>query len=129
MDSASVMRDHKSGLETRIRDLAPHLIDIDGNICHHFDNIFKKFTGPFNNYIENMFRQIYSVFKASANSMEMLKDISYHLGLTFWKPVTYVVVHFIYILIVLIYGIRLCVILPGSFIQNNQGWNENGLRI
>ena len=25
MDSASVMRDHKSGLETRIRDLAPRL--------------------------------------------------------------------------------------------------------
>ena len=82
MDSASVMRDHKSGLETRIRDLAPQLIDIGGNTCHHFD-IFKRFTGPFNNYIENMFRQIYSVFKASANSMEMLKYISYHLGLTF----------------------------------------------
>ena len=40
MDSASVMRGNKSGLETRIRDeIAPHLLDIDGESCHHMHSI------------------------------------------------------------------------------------------
>ena len=46
MDSASVMRDHKIGLETRIRDLAPQLIDIDGNTCHHLIIFLKGLLGP-----------------------------------------------------------------------------------
>ena len=38
-DSASVMRGEKNGLEKRVRDLAPHLIDIDGDSCHHICTI------------------------------------------------------------------------------------------
>ena len=84
------MRGHKSGLETRTRDFTPPLINIDGNTCHHVHNIVKTFTGSFENYIENMFCQIYTEFNTSADSMEMLKDIAYHLGLTFRKQVNYV---------------------------------------
>ena len=39
MDSASVMRGEKNGQEKRVRDLAPHLIDIDGDSCHHICTI------------------------------------------------------------------------------------------
>ena len=39
MDSASVIRGEKNGLEKRVRDLAPHLIDIDGDSCHHICTI------------------------------------------------------------------------------------------
>ena len=44
MDLVQIMRGHKSGLETRIKEVAPHLVDIDGNTCHHIHNIVKKFT-------------------------------------------------------------------------------------
>lgn len=36
MDSCAVMRGSKSGLETQIRNKhAPHLLDVDGDSCHH----------------------------------------------------------------------------------------------
>lgn len=38
MNSCSVMRGSKSGLEARIREKAPHLLDIDGDSCHHVHN-------------------------------------------------------------------------------------------
>ena len=54
MDSASVMRGHKSGLETRIREeVAPHLVDIDSDACHHVHNITKTFCSYFEHYVES----------------------------------------------------------------------------
>ena len=47
MDSCSVMRGSKSGLETRVREKANHLSDIDGDSCHHIHNGSKKFCQPF----------------------------------------------------------------------------------
>ena len=98
MDSASTMRGDKSGLETRIREIYPQLADIDGDTCHHVHNIVKRFTKHFEHYIEGLFRCIYTDFKTSADSMEMLKDISYHLGLTFRKPVNYIAARWLSIL-------------------------------
>ena len=41
MDSCNVIRGSKSGVEKRIRDGgAPHLLDIDGDSCHHAHNGF-----------------------------------------------------------------------------------------
>ena len=43
MDSCNVMRGSKSGFETRIRDSrAHHLLDIDGDACHHIHNASKS---------------------------------------------------------------------------------------
>ena len=56
-DSASVMRGEKNGLEKRVRDLAPHLIDIDGDSCHHMHNIVKNFTNHFDKFLEGLFRR------------------------------------------------------------------------
>lgn len=48
MDSCAVMQGSKSGLETRIRqNKAPHLLNIDGDICHHVHNTCKSFVSPF----------------------------------------------------------------------------------
>ena len=89
--SASVMRGHKIVLETRIReDIAPHLVDIDGDACHHVHNITKKFCSYFENCVENLFRQTYTDFATSVDSLEILKEITYHLGMTFRKPVNYI---------------------------------------
>ena len=68
VDSASLMRGHKSGLETRIREeVAPRLVDIDGDACHHVHNITKRFCSYFENFVENLFRQIYTDFATSAD--------------------------------------------------------------
>ena len=83
MDSASVMWGEKNGLEKRVRDLAPHSIDIDGDSCHHMHNIVKNFTNHFDKFLEGLFRNIYTDFKTSADFLEMLKEIIFYLGLTF----------------------------------------------
>ena len=57
MDSCRVMRGSKSGLETRIRnEKAPHLLDIDGDSCHHIHNASKIFSKPFDGYVEEYLR-------------------------------------------------------------------------
>ncbi|RUS87552.1 hypothetical protein EGW08_004658 [Elysia chlorotica] len=49
-DSCAVMRGCKSGVEKKIRDLkAPHLLDIDGDACHHIHNCAKKYPVHFYN--------------------------------------------------------------------------------
>ena len=68
--SASVMRGVKSGLEARVREIAPHLIYIDDDACHHMLNIVKNFTKHFNSTLEKLFREIYRDFKLSAHSVD-----------------------------------------------------------
>ena len=46
-DSAAYMKGKKSGLEVRLREKAPHLLDIDGDMCHHMHNAVKKFCSFF----------------------------------------------------------------------------------
>jgi 6-phosphogluconolactonase/glucosamine-6-phosphate isomerase/deaminase len=50
MDSCAVMRGSKNGLEKKIREKAPKMVDIDGDICHHIHNASKKFCQPFQVY-------------------------------------------------------------------------------
>ena len=89
-DSASVMHGFKSGLEARVREIAPHLIDIDDDACHHMHNIVKNFTKQCNSTLEKLFREIFRDFKLSAHSVDYLKEICFHLGLTFRKAVNYI---------------------------------------
>ena len=59
MDSCAVMRGSKTGLEKRLRDgPVPHLLDIDGDLCHHINNIVKTFLNIFENYLEKLFRDL-----------------------------------------------------------------------
>ena len=90
MDSAAPMRGKKTGLEVRVRELAPHLLDVDGDSCHHIHNVVKNFTKHFDRFLENLFRDIYTDFKHSADSLDCLKDIAFHMGLTFRKPSNYI---------------------------------------
>ena len=97
-DSASVMRGEKNGLEKRVRDLVPHLIDIDGDSCHRMHNIVKNFTNHFDKFLEGLLRNIYTDFKTSADSLEMFKEISFHMELTFRKPVNYIAARWLLVL-------------------------------
>ena len=92
-DSArSTMRGKVSGLEVKMRDnLAPQLLDIDGESCYHVQNIVKKLISTFDYYLENLYRDVSTEFKFSPDSKEILQPITHHLGLTFRKPVNYIV--------------------------------------
>ena len=52
-DSTNYMRGKKSGLETKLREKQPNLLDIDGDICHHIHNAVKNFCSPFDDFVEN----------------------------------------------------------------------------
>ncbi|GBN01309.1 hypothetical protein AVEN_240025-1 [Araneus ventricosus] len=68
MDSCRVMRGTKSGVETKIRkEKAPHLLDIDGDSCHHIHTTSKKFCSPFDCWLENLMRDIFNDTKWSAD--------------------------------------------------------------
>ncbi|GFR75011.1 hypothetical protein ElyMa_005767400 [Elysia marginata] len=43
-DSAAYMRGLQHGYETQLREEAPHLLEIDGDICHHIHNITRQFS-------------------------------------------------------------------------------------
>lgn len=87
MDSCAVMRGSKSGLEQRIRETkAPHLVDIDGDICHHVHNASKRFCDPFQRWAEGLFSDVYADFKWSADLKDALSEICELLGLKFTMP-------------------------------------------
>ena len=45
-DSTNYIRGKKGGLEKRLRDKAPHLLNIDNDCCHHVHNSVKVFCQP-----------------------------------------------------------------------------------
>ena len=91
MDSCNVMRGSKSGLETRIRqNKAPHLLDADGDSCHHAHNSAKEFCAHFDNYLEQMATDLFTDFKWSADLCENLQWICQALDIKYTKPERYV---------------------------------------
>ncbi|KAG1687281.1 Protein polybromo-1 [Nymphon striatum] len=86
MDSCNVMRGSKTGLEVRLREKASHLLDIDGDSCHHIHNCSKKFCEPFEKAVEKLHTDIYNDFKWSADLMDALKEICMILEVKFTKP-------------------------------------------
>lgn len=58
MDSCAIMRGSKTGLEIRIQQHCPNLLDVDGDSCHHIHNATKKFSEPFDSYLEKLFSDL-----------------------------------------------------------------------
>ena len=84
MDSCSVMRVSKNGFEIKLREsVAPALIDMDGDSCHHIHNACKKFTKIFDKYLEQLYQDIYNDFKWSEDIQVILEDISECLSITY----------------------------------------------
>jgi len=91
MDSCSVMRGSKSGVEVRIRENnAPHMLDIDGDSCHHAHNASKKLSDPFDNFAERMLSDIYNDFKWSPDLKQFLQEICGLIGVRYTMPERYV---------------------------------------
>lgn len=86
-DSAAYMRGKKSGFETRLRDVAPHLLDIDGDICHHTHNSVKKFCSFFDQHVEHLADDLYNDLKWSPDIKEHFEKICGVLGVKCNLPV------------------------------------------
>ena len=91
MDSCSVMRGEKSRHETRVCEVAPHLIDGDGDSCRHIHNFVKKMTFHFRYYLEWLFCDIYHDFQHSASLLKILEGMALHFGLSSCCPSNYAV--------------------------------------
>ena len=87
MDSCAVMRGSKAGLEKRIRtNTAKHLLDIDGDVCHHLHNATERFCTPFESHVENLFNNLYNHFKWSPDLRLLLEMICDELLVKFTMP-------------------------------------------
>ncbi|XP_071485981.1 uncharacterized protein [Diadema antillarum] len=76
MDSCAVTRGSKSGLETRIRaNKAPHLLDVDGDSCHHAHNAAKTLCEPFGYHLEGLIKDFHTDFMWSAESHQEICQI------------------------------------------------------
>ena len=91
MDSCFVMRGSKNGFEIKFREsVAPALIDMDGDSCHHIHNACKKFTKIFDKYLEQLYQDIYNDFKWSEDIRVILEDICKCLSVTYRRPEMFV---------------------------------------
>lgn len=84
MDSCNVMRGLKSRVELKIRNnKANHLLDIDGDSCHHIHNASKKFCKPFAYWVEALHTSLFNDVKWSTDIRDYLKQICFSIGLKF----------------------------------------------
>ena len=49
---------HK-GFEKLLRDKVLHLLDVNGDVCHHFHNTVKQFCKTFVNFVEKLINDIH----------------------------------------------------------------------
>lgn len=85
-DSCSVMRGNKSGVEARLRLKAPHLLDINGDSCHHVHNVVKEFCKLFDKWLENLFNDLHFDFKYCSQYKQFMSELCRLGGVRFTMP-------------------------------------------
>ena len=81
--STNYMHGKKSGLEKRLQDKAPQLLNVDGDCCHHVHNSIKNFCQPFDNLVETFIDDIHIDKKLSTDIRDVLKEICFLLNIPF----------------------------------------------
>ena len=81
-DSAAYMRGAQSGFQARMKQDAPHLLDIDGDICHHIHNVTKTFWSALDpeQHLPYLLDDLYRDFMYSADIREDLFSVCSILG-------------------------------------------------
>lgn len=77
--SGSVIWGKSSAVESKLGDKAPHLLDIDCNVCHHMHNSVMSFSKPFNKYVETFIDDVHTDMKWSSDIRDALKEIWFDL--------------------------------------------------
>ncbi|GBM18111.1 hypothetical protein AVEN_75529-1 [Araneus ventricosus] len=75
MDSCSVMSGENAGLEVKISSQCPHLLDIDGDSCHHVHNAAKQFSKSFGMFVESLCTDIHNDLKWSPGLHAIFSEI------------------------------------------------------
>lgn len=68
----------------------PHLLDEDGDACHHVLNACKQFCIPFNMRLEGLVKDIYNDVKWLADIKACLSEICDVLNLKYVSPVFFI---------------------------------------
>ena len=89
-DSTHYMRGKISGFETLLRKSAPHLLDIDGDMCHHVHNATKQFLKPFDKRLEKLCTDLHTEMKWSTDLRGYLMEICEILSINYRMPPNYV---------------------------------------
>lgn len=82
-DSAAYMRGSESGFQTKLREEHPHVIDIDGDLCHHIHNVSRHFClnlDP-NSIVAKLIDDIYKDFMWSPDIRQDYSSICKLLGM------------------------------------------------
>ena len=76
-DSAAYMRGCHNGFQEKMKKDAPHLINIDGDLCHHI-LIVKNFTNDLDEqgFLTSFLDDVFNDFKYSADLKDELLKIS-----------------------------------------------------
>lgn len=90
LDSCNVMRGRKAGLEKKVREKCPQLLDIDGDTCHHAHNAAKEFCKPFGMYIETLLADLHNEFKWSPDLRAALSEICAVLNIKYTTPACFI---------------------------------------
>ena len=85
-DNTNYMCGKKSGLEKRLRDKSPQLLNVDGDCCHHVHNSIKVFCQTFDNLVENFINDIQTDNKWSTDIRDALKETCFLLNIQFRMP-------------------------------------------
>ena len=84
--STNHMRGKIAGFELLLRMEATHLLDIDGDTCHHVHNASKKFLLPFNKHIEQLLTDLRTDMEWNTDLREYLKEICPLLSIPYSMP-------------------------------------------
>lgn len=74
-DSASTMHGKKSGVEKRLRDVAPHMLRIGGDTCHNMHRCCKAFSVKFEKHVEKLIGDVHNDVKYSVDIKQCLADV------------------------------------------------------
>lgn len=76
-DSAAYMRGSQNGFEAKLRADAPHLLMIDGDVCHHIHNITRQFSAVLDpeNHLALLVDDIHKDFVYSPDIREEFANI------------------------------------------------------
>ena len=86
LDSCGVMRGCKNGLEVKLRMKSPHILDIDGDSCHHMHNSSKIFCKEFEGWVEQLLSDLHEDHKWATDQESYLEQVCEMMGIAYSKP-------------------------------------------
>ena len=85
-DNTNYMQGKKSGLDTKLREKAPNMLDIGGDTCHVIHGTVKRFCDPFLGFVEKVLDDLNADTKFSSDIKDYLQEICFLLSLPYLTP-------------------------------------------